>query len=293
MTRSRLVKLFALLLVALLGAASATADDAKLSKKERKAVEKILKGKQERVKLPGMLFNDEAAMSFCYGVGKYTDAEYTSMMADCKARVDENALLLKYNGQMSDKDREKYGEENVYKVMKSAAEENRRFEILSEYCDREREIIAAANARKMPKGKIVRVDYTEGGSSRPTPIRIHMALGTDSHMHLIFNNQQFQDEKPVTVPEDVQEQLRTTFEENKLYKLHSFYGRPYGFPTIIEPLGGPPSCMFAVEFEDGTVISSRTDRQYFSEDCQDFVGILRGYYWNKRKNDDNKVVLIK
>lgn len=293
MNRINLIRVSILLLTIFFGVSLANADDAKMSKKDRKKVEKILKGKQERVPLPSILTCDEAAMAFCYDVGKFSGEEYASMLAECEARVKENRLLLEYNNQMSDHNRNKYGEEFLNKIMKSASEEVERSEILVDYCNRERGIIAEAEARKMPEGTIIKVDYVEAGSARPTPVRIYMALGTDSRLHLIYSNEQFQDEKPVTVPNDVLQQLRSTFEENKLYRLHSLYSRPYGFSSIIEPLGGPPSCMLTVEFSDGTVISSRTNRMYFSEECRDFVGILRGFYWSKRKNDDNKIVTIK
>ncbi|MBP5314717.1 MAG: haloacid dehalogenase-like hydrolase [Muribaculaceae bacterium] len=103
----------------------------------------------------------------------------------------------------------------------------------------------------------------------------------------------FRDEKPVTVSEEVLDRLQKTYEENKLYKLHSFYRKPYIFNSIIEPLGGPPSCFLTVEFDNGTVIGSRTDRANFDDGCREFVTILTGLYWEKRKNEDNQIIRIK
>ncbi|MBO7382363.1 MAG: hypothetical protein J6U03_03220 [Muribaculaceae bacterium] len=286
-----IVKVFAFLLTVLLVAPAVSADDAVLSKKDRKKAEKIFKGKQKRVNLPGPIYNDETAMAFCFDVGRCSDEEYNSLMKACEQRVKENTMLLNYEAKMTDRERDKY--DDIYSIVKSAVDENDRYGILRTYCDEEREIIAEAEARKMPKGKIVRVAYSETGSSRPTPVVMHMALGTDSRMHLILTNDQFRDEKPVTVSEEVLDRLQKTYEENKLYKLHSFYRKPYIFNSIIEPLGGPPSCFLTVEFDNGTVIGSRTDRANFDDGCREFVTILTGLYWEKRKNEDNQIIRIK
>ncbi|MBR5744750.1 MAG: hypothetical protein IKX94_05420, partial [Muribaculaceae bacterium] len=171
-----IVKVFAFLLTVLLVVPAVSADDAALSKKDRKKAEKIFKGKQKRVDLPGPIYNDETAMAFCFDVGRRSDEEYNTLMKACEQRVKENTMLLNYEAKMTDNDRDKY--DDIYSIVKSAVDENDRYKLLRDYCDEERQIVADAEARQMPKGKIVRVDYSERGSSRPTPVVLNMALGT-------------------------------------------------------------------------------------------------------------------
>ncbi|MBO7052667.1 MAG: hypothetical protein J6W24_08410 [Prevotella sp.] len=281
-----------IIIVALLAIVSA-APVLSASKKEQKALMLQLVGAMERgekamkSEVPTFLLDDIEASRYCQEILGKSDEQYAQdtarvnkivgdalwVMDNCFIPDDEVWEKLKKKGYDIGRlyDCRHWAETFIQSI-------HPRYDIMTSYCELQLKRRREAMERTMPEGALVKFEYREYGSSRPTEVLITLTRNEDGKWMLNSKEESkyladWTQQADKEVGEDVSDKIRQIAEQSKLYQCLNIYEEQPAFDKAPHLMGGPPSWSFRCEFEGGT-ISSRSECMPVPMGCAEIVDYL-------------------
>ena len=263
-------------------------------KKERKAYVQQLIGEIARgeaamkMDVPAFLLDDMEASHYCSDILGKSDEQYAQDTARVNRVVNE-AMWLLDNRRMPT-------EEVVVMLGKKGYDIGRlehcyswawefvqsihpRYDIMKSYCELQLKRRREAQERSMPDGALVKFEYREYGSYRPTEVLIKLTRNEDGKWMLNSKEESRYvadriRQEGKEVDKDVAVKIRQIAEQSKLYQCLNYYEEQPAFKKAPHLMGGPPSWSFRCEFEGGT-IRSESECMPVPVGCAEIVDYLR------------------
>jgi len=216
--------------------------------------------------IPDFIANDQAVSKYCGNILNITDEQYSQDTAQVNALFQKAALL---QSAYPDEEltqlliKKKYDVSRLYDlsawgsmILSSLP---KRYSMLTNYCELQLKRRREAAQRTMPTGQLLRLDYEETGSSRPTPVGYWLYRNETtgqwvlSGMSFSFNRHE---KVSATLTNEDVTQVCDMLKAYKVYKCLSYYEDESPFLNNPIQLGGPPSWNFSCQLEGGEICSS-------------------------------------
>lgn len=278
-----------------------------VSKKEQKAlmeqvVSAIERGeKAVNSEVPAFLLDDMAASLYCIEILCKTDEQYNEDIARANKVIDEAQWVLDNcfmpEGEVEVQLRKKGYTIDRMLYCRHWAEEftqriHPRYDIMVSHCELQLKRRREALERPMPEGELVKFEYREYGSSRPTEVLVTLTR-VNSDKWMLNCTEESKDvadrirQVHKEVDKEVAVKIRQMAEQSKLYQCLYYYEEQPSFEKAPHLLGGPPSWSFRCVFEGGT-ISSESECMPVPEGCTEIVNYLRKIQEDVCKNQQEQ-----
>ena len=242
----------------------------------------------ELLSMPEWMRNDDLCFDYCLNMGYRKEEQYRADTAQvlgrwrqCEKLLDAYHVLLNNPKLMK---KLKVSPEAM-SVMELSFEDllnpsyRERFAAMCRYCNNYWDLRHEADAREMPQGRLLRLEYEEHGSSRPNPVYVKIEPDSTGQMTVTVENAS----RPWTgemlsapASDELLTRVRNFVEEQKIHKMVRYHSLPSGFREHPLPTGGPPSWSFSAKFEGGQLSVDNDGWSRFGP-ADELMNMLNGY----------------